>query len=219
MNEFSGEITASFLDIRFAYAGLVSGVFKLNGDEITQGETIARLDRKLLQIELDKQLAAYEKIRADFELFSLKNGSGPDTQDTTKYLRQKTQAELNAAVKDIEMAKFKMDQSDMLCPVHGIVIDTQGLTAGLFITPASSPIIVLNLESLVFEMEIPQEELFQFINEREMKITFPGLGDPFVGKQKLPTRGKKGLFTIPIPLKQTAVLYPGMTGVATFKLD
>jgi multidrug resistance efflux pump len=195
---------------------LVSRVYKQAGDKIKTGDIIASLDRKLLQVELDKQLADYEKVRADFELFHIKHGSESD--DTTKFLRIKQQAELNSSVKDTESAKFKMDQADMRSPVQGILIDTQGLTAGLYITPASNPVLVLDLDSLVFQMEVPQSELFQFKEERTMKIMFPGLTESFTGKQKLPTHGKNGKFLIPIPL-HSEHLYPGMKGEASFKLD
>ena len=107
----------------------------------------------------------------------------------------------------------------MISPVHGIVIDTQGIAAGLFVTPASNPIVVLDLESFVMKIEVPQEELFQFKEERMMKMIFPGIERAFSGTQKLPTNGKNGKFLIPIPLPQTTDLYPGMKGVATFKMD
>jgi multidrug resistance efflux pump len=219
MNEFPGEIAASFIDIRFAYSGLVGRVHKRPGDAIKKGECIASLDRKFLQIELDKQLAQYEKTRADFEIFSQKNGPGPDTDDTTKYQRQIKQAELNAAVNDIETAKYKMDQADIYSPVNGIVIDTQGLVSGMNITPASNPVTILDLESLYFALEVPQEELFQFATERQMKMTFPGVQKEYIGTQRLPTKGKNGKFILPVTISDTSGLYPGMSGTASFKLD
>ncbi len=219
MNEFSCETVASFIDIRFAYAGRVSSVTKHIGDSVKKGEIIATLERKLLQVDLDKQLADYEKVRADFELFSLKHGKGPDSDDVIKYMRQIQQAELNSAVKDIESAKFRMDQADMVSPVNGILIDTQGLVAGLYITPASNPVTILDLDSLLCNVEVPQEELFQFISERMMKMSFGGVDDTFTGTQKLPTFGKNGKFILPIKLTSTDHLYPGMKGQATFKLD
>lgn len=218
MNEFNGEIIASFIDVRFAYSGTVTRVNKHIGDHVKKGDLIAVLDKKVLQVELDKQLADYEKIRADFELFTIKHGKD-NADDTIKYLRQKAQAELNSAVKDIENAKYKMDQADMYSPVEGIVIDTQGLVVGLNITPASNPVKILDLRSLLFAIDVPQEELFQFATERTMKMSFDGIKETFTGKQKLPTYGKNGKFTLPITIENPSGLYPGMKGQATFKLD
>jgi multidrug efflux pump subunit AcrA (membrane-fusion protein) len=219
MNEFPGEITASFIDIRFAYSGLISRVNKRIGDHVHCRECIASLDRKILQIELDKEQAQYEKVHADFEIFVNKNGPGPDTDDVIKYLRQSKQADVNAAQKDIETAKSKMNQADIFSPVNGIVIDLSGLVAGINITPASNPVTILDLDSLVFALEVPQEELFQFATERNMKMTFPGIQNTYIGTQRLPTSGKNGKFILPVTLQDSTGLYPGMKGQATFKLD
>jgi multidrug resistance efflux pump len=218
MNEFSGEITAEFVDIRFAFSGKISHVFKYQGEPVKKGDSIAVLDKKLLQIELDKELADYEKARADFDLFTQKHGQ-ENADDTIKFLRTKQQSELNVAVKNSELAKFRIDQSELISPVDGIVIDTHGIASGLFVTPASNPITVLNLETLVFVIEVPQEELFQFKEERQMKIILDGAKEPIFGTQRLPTHGKKGNFSIPIPIPAQDFIFPGMTGQATFKVD
>lgn len=218
MNEFSGEVTAEFIDIRFAFSGKVSHVFKHQGEAVKKGESIALLDKKLLQIELDKELADYEKARADFDLFTQKHGQ-ENADDTIKFLRTKQQSELNVAVKNSELAKIRIDQSELISPVDGIVADTHGIAPGLFVTPASNPITVLNLETLVFVIEVPQEELFQFKEERQMKIILNGVKEPLFGIQRLPTHGKKGQFLIPIPITAQDFIFPGMTGQATFKVD
>lgn len=219
MNEFPGEMTALFIDVRFAYSGKVVSVRKRPGDAVNKGECLASLDRKLLQIELDKQLAQYEKTRADFEIFTVKNGPGPDSDDLLKYQRQIKQADLNASVKDIETAKSKMDQADIFSPVKGIVITLEGLVPGINITPASNLVTILDLDSLFFALEVPQEELFQFQTSRQMKMTFAGVQKSYLGTQKLPVSGKNGKFILPVFLEETAGLYSGMKGTATFQLD
>jgi hypothetical protein len=56
-------------------------------------------------MELDRQLADYEKARAEFELHILKAGKEPGN-DEDKYQRQIKQAQLNAAVKEVEPVKL-----------------------------------------------------------------------------------------------------------------
>ena len=219
MNEFSGEITADFVDVKFAFSGKVADLKKAVGQKVKKGEILALLDTQLLEVEHAKELAQYEKTRAEFEIFRLKHGNGPDAEDTIKFLRTKQQADLDSSVKNIESSKLRLDQSILLSPVTGTVIDMHGLVKGLYTTPASNPITIMDQESLTFVIEVPQTEIFQFREERQMRVYIEGISDEIIGIQRLPTHGKKGSFLIPIALSYNEFLFPGMQGKATFKLD
>jgi multidrug resistance efflux pump len=219
MNEFKGEITAELVDVRFAFSGKVGSVSKRQGQRVKKGDAIAVLDRTFLKIDLEKELAAYEKTRAEFELFGIKQKANSDEDDIAKYLRVKQQADLDQAVKNTELAKFKMDESTMISPVAGTIVDMHGLVAGLYITPASGSVTIMNQESLACVVEVPQTEIFQFMDERQMRVYIEGLDEVVIGVQRLPTYGKKGEFSIPISLSYTPSLFPGMKAKATFKLD
>jgi len=218
MNEFEGEITAELVDVRFAFSGKVGSVSKHEGQRVKKGDTIAALDTTFLKIDLEKELAAYEKTRAEFELFGRKYPGGSD-DDTVKFMRTKQQADLDNAVKNTELAKFKMDESVMVSPVTGTIIDMHGLVSGLYVTPASGPVTIMNQESLACVIEVPQTEIFQFMDERQMRVYIEGLEEVVIGVQRLPTHGKKGQFSIPIALSYIPSLFPGMKAKATFKLD
>lgn len=68
----NGAVIADLIEVRFAYSGKVVSVRKKRGDAVKIWEGIASLDRKILQTELDRQLADYEKVRAQFEIFNIK---------------------------------------------------------------------------------------------------------------------------------------------------
>jgi len=76
-----GEIVADVINVRFSFSGIVVFASKHISGNIKKGEIIASLDRKSLQIDLDRQLADYEKTRADFDMFNKKVGEAND--DTT----------------------------------------------------------------------------------------------------------------------------------------
>ena len=98
----------------------------------------------MLQAELDRQLADFERIRAEFEIAAKKLGGS----DTDKYLKTREQAKLNVAVKDVELAKFKLDMADLFCPVNGIVKSAGGIRTGLNVSPASNPVVIIDKDTL-----------------------------------------------------------------------
>lgn len=207
----AGNVVADILEIRFAFAGKVASVRKKPGEAVSKGEKIAAIDRTPLQIELDKQLADYERSRADFELFGLKYRDQHD--DVTKYNRQSQQASLNTAVKEIESAKYKLDQTDLICPINGTILD-HTLIPGLFITPAGNSVSVANRDSLHFSFTVVQEDLPAFVAPIRLKCRFTGIEKEFEGTSVPPQWGKNGIFTICVFFDNPAGLLPGMLGEA-----
>ena len=69
---FKGEVKARIVETRFALSGKITGVSKHTGDTVKKWNLIASLDRKILQMELDRQLSDFEKVRADWDGFTQK---------------------------------------------------------------------------------------------------------------------------------------------------
>lgn len=64
MSTFEGIVKGNVIDVRFALSGKVLRVSARTGDIVKKWDLIASLDRKILQTELDRQLADFEKVRA-----------------------------------------------------------------------------------------------------------------------------------------------------------
>jgi len=209
---FKGKVKAKIVELRFATSGKLANLFKKRGDFVKKGELIASLDKKLLQIELDRQLGDYEKKRAEFEIFNLQKGEPQD--DVTKYLKTIKQAELNVSVKEVELAKARLDQADLFSPVEGIIIDDSSLVAGIYITPASSPIKVLEVSSYYFEIAIDQTSLEKFLTPRAMKIKVAGLDKVFSGNSKQIVSSPDLKLRVEIEVKEVEGLIMGLEGEA-----
>ncbi len=211
-NVYKGKVKARVIELRFATSGKLANLFKKRGDTAKKGELIASLDKKLLQTELDKQLGDYEKVRADFEIFNLQKGEPKD--DITKYLKAEKQAELNVSVKEVELAKGRLDQADLFSPVEGIIIDDSDLVAGIYITPASSPIKVLDISSYFFEIEIEQKDFQKFSKSQSMKIKIPGINKVFSGNSKPIISSPDLKLRVGIEIKDAEGLIIGLEGEA-----
>lgn len=211
MRVYRGKISASIFEVRFAFSGKVVLVSKRAGELIKKGEVIASLDRKPLQAELDQQLADYERTRSEFEIFNLKeNGS----DDVTKFLRQQKQASLNASVKQVEIAKMKLDQADLISPIDGVILESDNLLAGLNVTPANAAVKVLDPYSLEFLFTVTQRELHEWREGREMIIKFEGIKEHLRVRTEPIHIGDNGMFVVMAKIPPSVGLYPGMIGEA-----
>ena len=211
-----GSVKARIVDVRFALSGKIASVAKYAGDTVTKGTLIACLDRKILQTELDKQLADYEKVRADFEIFAQKN---PDPQEPIdKYLKTEKQAQLNASVKDVEIAKAHLDQADLFSPVTGVILDDSGIVPGLYITPASGSVKVIDTSSFYFEMEIPQEDIPAFAKPKEAAIKITGLDREITCPTSLVYSDDKKFF-VKVKIADSTGIFLGQNGQVSFKKE
>jgi len=209
---YKGEIKGRIVDARFALSGKINSVGKHTGDTVKKGNLIASLDRKILQAELDRQLADYEKIRADFDGFAQKY---PDPQDDNKYTKAEKQAALNASVKDVELSKAKLDQADLFSPVDGIVLDDSGIVPGVNVTPAGGSIRIVDSSSYFFEIELEQKDVPYFIDAKKCKIDLAGVKEKIAAESKpVLSDGKRFLVQIPLPASQGLLL--GLNGKANF---
>jgi len=206
--KIEGEIKARVVEIRFALSGKISNVSKHTGDIAKKWDLVASLDRKILQTELDQQLADYEKTRADWEGFNKKY---PDPQDDNKFTKAEKQAILNASVKQVELSKAKLDQVDLFSPVDGIVVDDSSIVPGLYVTPASSSIKIIDTGSYYFEFEIDQKDIARYTESKKCKIKIKGMKEYVEGETRpVFSDGKK--FIVKAILIETSGILLGMRG-------
>ncbi len=174
MATFKGVVKARVIDVRFATSGKVVVIKKFTGDTVKKGDHLASLDRKIPQTTLDRELADFEKVRADFEIFNQKNPN--PTEEIDKYLKTEKQAALNSAVKNVELAKATVDQCDLFSPVDGVVMDDSSIVAGLNITPASSSFKIIDSGSFYVEVEIGGKDFKFFAGPKDIKVKGRGRG-------------------------------------------
>jgi len=209
---FKGEVKGRILEVRFALAGKVEKVFKKVGGGVRRGEILASLEKKIFQVELDRQLADYEKTRADFEIFNLQKGEAQD--DLTKYLKMGKQAQLNASVKEVELAKARLEQTELFSPVEGVVLDDGGIAPGMNITPASYAFKILETGSFWFEVEIGQEDIPFFSQPQNGEVEIFGVGKQPVTSGPVFADGKRFFLRVELPNKEGILL--GMGGEVGF---
>lgn len=206
-----GSLAIDVIEARFPFSGTVSTVSVVPGQRVTKGSRLAELERTILQTELDRDLASYEKVRAGFELFLRKLGESTD--DTSKYERTERQSTLDIAVKNVELSKYKLDQATLPSPVDGIIADTGGLVPGAYVTPSGNPVRILPVGSVRFVFTVTGDTVREFLSPRSVSVRIPVTGQEYRGTSGVPIAASDGKFVISIPL-QASELITGMTGEA-----
>ena len=172
VNKFPGVIWGRTIEARFAFSGKLVSLRKNIGDNVNKGEVLASLDRQLMQLELDQKLADNKLVRAAFEL-----GKGS---------KSVLQADLDASVRDVEQAKYKLDQVDLVSPVACIVLDDGGCRTNMNITPSANSFVIIDSSSIVFRIKIKPDEVSKFSNPVSLPIDFPSVGKKIFGMAGLP---------------------------------
>lgn len=194
----NASIKARIVEVRFASSGKVSKVNKFSGENVNKGELLAVLDRSTHQAYLDRQLADYEKVRADFEIFSTAHPNPIAAIDN--FLKTQKQASLNSSVKEVEVAKLVLDQCDLFSPVNGTILEDSAIVPGIYITPANASYKIIDNDSFYAEAEIEEKDIKKFSEIVEVIVTIESLG--FSQKYqdtKVYSDGKKFFIKVPVP--------------------
>lgn len=162
MPEFDGRVVATHLiSLRFPESGRVATINVHPGEIVKAGTTIASLDPKPVQVQLDIELADFRRIRAEFDQLTRQLPT-PKTEDE-KTKKEIAQAKLDSAVKSVEKYKTILDSLSLICPVDAVIISTESLVPGVNITPGSYPIVLADLDSCVFETHVPEPDFYRLV--------------------------------------------------------
>ena len=215
-----GVLQADLVEARFPFSGQIALVVKKVGNSVHKGNLLAALDKKYLQSELDLQLSQYEQIRAQFEIFAEKNPNLSD--DILQFQKSIEQSRLNAAVKEVELVKMKLDQTSLISPVSGIIIDDSSCRVGQYITPASSAYKILDQESYYVRTELELYKLKYFSSSHPAKVKIKDFPEKFDSAPSPPLPGPKDkfiiLFKLASSIEHLSSLTPGLPAEITVAL-
>lgn len=212
--KMKGLVVGKNLEVRFSLSGKLKSVHKHLGDVVLPGDILASLDNTALQTQLDLELAAYEKTRAQFEIFHQKQtGEG----DLFKYLSIIEQSDLDTSVKRVELAKLHLDEAVLRSPVEGTITDDGGCFPGIYITPSSHYYTLCLVSEKIFQFEINQAELAGFSRPRTVTVRFENWEKSYSGTTAGPvqnriTKSDPPKFIVSVNLLDCDGLLPGMEG-------
>lgn len=191
-----GSVTAqNQASLNFQTAGkLVYLPFK-EGDKVTAGQTIARLDSYELQRELTTSLNNYKIARDTFdqtqenankgvlqgsEQYGLQvlNKGGFEVSDVigniVKRVLEQNQATLDNSVINVELANYALQLSTLTSPLNGVITHEDVTVPNINITAATT-FTVADPDTMVFRANVPTENIYYISDGSAVTLAIDGL--------------------------------------------
>ncbi|OGH44320.1 MAG: hypothetical protein A3I49_02595 [Candidatus Levybacteria bacterium RIFCSPLOWO2_02_FULL_37_11] len=163
----------SSVNLSFQIAGkLVYLPFK-KGDTVSANQTIAALDQRSVQKNVQDELLSYSKQRATFEQ-TLKDYNASKisdaVSDTIKRTLEKNQYDLEKAVLSLELDALVREQSFLITPISGILtradISSTGVNA-----KTTDVFTVTDPNSLVFQIDVDEADIGSVTEGQTVDVT------------------------------------------------
>jgi RND family efflux transporter MFP subunit len=160
----TGNVDAqTFVNLTFQMGGTLSYLGVKTGDSVKVYQTIATLDQRTVQKNIQIALANYAEQRNAFDATSNSYNDTPSQQATSNQMRrilEDNQYDLNKAVASVELQDLVRQQSVLTSPIAGIVTRADAVTTGVNVTPATT-FTITDPGSLGFKMEVDEADIGQ----------------------------------------------------------
>lgn len=176
----SGSINSeSLVTLNFVTSGKVMYLGAKKGDRVTKGQTIATLDTRTTQKNLEAALRDYAKQRNTFEqtqddrgVHNIQNASN----ETLKRIMQNNQYDLEKAVLSVELQELAKQSSTLTSPIAGILIRSDVKVAGVNVSPTTQ-FVVADPDSLVFNVDVDESDIGKIHIGQSVKISLDAYPD------------------------------------------
>jgi membrane fusion protein (multidrug efflux system) len=138
------------------------------GQDVREGEVIARIDTRNLQAQYDRQLAAVDRARADLDLATLnrdknralleKRYISQNTYEATESAYAGSIASLKLAEADARLAKISLDDAVVRAPFTG-TISKRHVQPGEKVSMDSTIVTLVDLRQMVLEAAVPAADI------------------------------------------------------------
>jgi membrane fusion protein (multidrug efflux system) len=180
------------------------------GDRVTAGQLLARLDRERLELEVQQALADLNRLRQEYRRNVLLHERGLVSEGAFENLRFDLQA-LDASYR---LAKLQLDYADVRAPIDGVISERIS-RVGNMLAPGETLFHISNPGSLVAYLHVPQRDLFHFQVGQPARLSLDALpGEQHLAViQRISPRvdAETGTFKVTLAVDGAAAsLRPGM---------
>jgi membrane fusion protein (multidrug efflux system) len=138
-------------------AGEIVELLAEEGDRVTAGQVLARLDTERLALEMQQALADLNRLRQEYRRNVQLHERGLVSEGAFENLRYDLQA-LDASFR---MAKLQLEYADIRAPIDGVISERVS-KIGNQVSPGEPLFQISNPGKLVAYLHVPQRDLFHF---------------------------------------------------------
>jgi len=157
-------------DVIAKVAGEVREVLVEEGDDVENGQILARLDGDRLRLELNESRARLRKLQRDFQ----RNKDLKEKALISEGDFEKIQYELEALQASYNLASLELDYTQIRAPIAGVVSDRY-IKLGNTISVGDPIFRVTSFEPLVAYLHIPEREYRQIAAGQPVRIDIDAL--------------------------------------------
>jgi RND family efflux transporter MFP subunit len=159
-----GKIKSELINLNFKNNLIVSAVLVKQGDQVVQGQELAKLDDRTLQQQINQ--ANYNYYKAIYERNKIDKYSQPDSYGSA-------QQQVNITYTQLQLAKLALEDATLKSPVAGIVNEVNIVT-GASSQPGTnlSAMQIIPKDSLYVENYLEEYEVQQIALGTLSKVTF-----------------------------------------------
>ncbi len=157
-------------DVIAKVAGEVREILVEEGDDVEQGQVLARLDGDRLRLELDQSQANLRKLQRDFERnVDLKEKGLISTGDFDKI-----RYDLEALEASYNLAKLELDYTQIRAPINGVISD-RFVRLGNTVSNNEAVFRVTSFDPLVAYLHVPEREYRNIAKDQVVSIDIDAL--------------------------------------------
>ncbi len=157
-------------DVIAKVAGEIRQILVEEGDDVKQGQVMARLDGDRLRLELNESRARLRKLQRDFERNQDLKEKGLISEGDFENI----QYELEALEASYNLASLELDYTQIRAPISGVVSERY-VKLGNTITVGEPVFRVTSFEPLVAYLHIPEREYRQISPGQPVRIDIDAL--------------------------------------------
>lgn len=142
------------------------------GDNIRQGQTLAVIDTRLLEIDLQKSESNVLKLKRDVQTYTELLEGNAATREKVDDIRQ----EYDDALNQSRQLRRQIADASIKAPTDGI-IGTKPVEEGMFVSAGTEIASIVNLSRLKVQVYLTEAEVYQVTMGQEIKLTtevYPG---------------------------------------------
>lgn len=135
-------------------SGVVKNIFVEEGDSVVSGQALAKLDDEQYKLELAQAKSILEKLTNEFE----RNQSLFETKIVSQETYEKTRSEYHTQKAAYDMAKLKLNYTEIRSPIRGIV-SQRLIKVGNMVKEDQSTFQITDFDPLLAVLHVPEKEM------------------------------------------------------------
>lgn len=156
--------------------GTIKRVLFNLGDNVRQGQVLAVIDSRLLELDIQKSESNVSKLKRDLQTYTELLKGNAATQEKVNEIRQ----QYTDASNQVEQLKKQITDANIKAPMDG-VISVKMIEEGMYVSVNTELGRIVNLSQLKVQVNMTEAEVYQITFGQHIKLStdvYPGFSFP-----------------------------------------